>query len=111
MCSYNAINGVPSCANSWLLQSVARDAWSFDGYITSDCDADENVFRPHNYTATPEEAVQAVLHAGTDVDCDHFVGQHAQDRAALQIIVASHIPLVALFITMGSFRHSIELRL
>ena len=30
--SYNAINGVPACANSWLLQDVARDAWGFDGY-------------------------------------------------------------------------------
>merc|ERR1719420_1168506 len=29
MCSYNAVNGVPSCANPWLLQEVARDAWGF----------------------------------------------------------------------------------
>ena len=40
MCSYNEVNGVPSCANSWLLTTVAREAWGFDGYITSDCDAD-----------------------------------------------------------------------
>ena len=56
MCSYNAINGVPSCANDWLLKTVARDAWNFDGYITSDCDADADVFNSHHYTATPEEA-------------------------------------------------------
>ena len=31
MCSYNAINGKPSCANDWLLQTAARDAWGFDG--------------------------------------------------------------------------------
>ena len=37
MCSYNSVNGYPSCANHWLLQEVARDAWGFDGYITSDC--------------------------------------------------------------------------
>ena len=29
MCSYNAVNGVPSCANDWLLSTVARDEWSF----------------------------------------------------------------------------------
>ncbi len=28
---YNAINGKPSCANDWLLQTVARDNWGFDG--------------------------------------------------------------------------------
>eukprot|EP00929_Paragymnodinium_shiwhaense_P108365 TRINITY_DN74684_c0_g1_i1.p1 TRINITY_DN74684_c0_g1~~TRINITY_DN74684_c0_g1_i1.p1 ORF type:complete len:799 (-),score=165.79 TRINITY_DN74684_c0_g1_i1:519-2915(-) len=69
MCSYNAVNGVPSCANDWLLQKVARENWGFDGYIASDCDADNDVFFSHNYTKTPEEAVQAVLRAGTDVDC------------------------------------------
>ena len=37
MCSYNAINGIPACANKWLLQDVARDAWGFDGYITRYC--------------------------------------------------------------------------
>ena len=28
----NAVNGVPACANSWLLQDVAREAWGFEGY-------------------------------------------------------------------------------
>ena len=27
MCSYNAVNGVPSCANPWLLNQVARGEW------------------------------------------------------------------------------------
>ena len=51
MCSYNAINGVPSCANDWLQNTVARGEWGFDGYITSDCDADADVFNSHKYTA------------------------------------------------------------
>ena len=51
------------------------------GYITSDCDADSDVYNSHHYTRTPEEAVAAVLHAGTDIDCTSFVGQHAQARA------------------------------
>ena len=54
MCSYNAINGVPACANSWLLQDVARDAWGFDGYITSDCGAESDVFANHHFNPTPE---------------------------------------------------------
>eukprot|EP00756_Hemistasia_phaeocysticola_P047947 Hpha_TRINITY_DN22398_c0_g1::TRINITY_DN22398_c0_g1_i1::g.177853::m.177853/K15920/XYL4; beta-D-xylosidase 4 len=86
MCSYNAINGVPSCANDWLLQTVARDAWNFDGYITSDCDADSDVYNSHHYTATPEEAVRAVLHAGTDVDCTSFVGKYAQSALDKKLI-------------------------
>ena len=47
-------------------------------YITSDCDADANVFTTHNYTATVAEAVRDVLRAGTDVDCGRFVQTNAQ---------------------------------
>ena len=35
MCSYNMLNGVHSCANSWLLKTVARGAWGFEGYVTA----------------------------------------------------------------------------
>lgn len=63
MCSYNAVNGVPSCANDWLLKTVARESWGFDGYITSDCGAVSDVFNNHHYTVTPEETVAAVLAA------------------------------------------------
>ena len=82
---------MPSCANPWLLQTVARDAWNFDGYITSDCDADANVYDPHHYTKSPEETVQKVLRAGTDVDCDHFVGEHAQAALDQKLITEADI--------------------
>ena len=37
MCSYNAINGVPSCANRELLTDLLRGSWNFDGFVVSDC--------------------------------------------------------------------------
>ena len=61
----NSVNGVTSCASDWLLGTLLRDSWQFDGYVTSDCDADSDVYNSHHYTATPELAVQAVLRAGT----------------------------------------------
>ncbi|KAF8507443.1 glycoside hydrolase family 3 protein [Gautieria morchelliformis] len=71
MCSYNAVNGVPSCANDLLLQSLLRDSWGFgeDRWVTSDCDAVDNIFNGHNFTATLPEAAAVALKAGTDVDC------------------------------------------
>ena len=36
MCSYNSVNGVPACANQFLIKDVMRNAWGFDGYITTD---------------------------------------------------------------------------
>ena len=37
MCSYNAINGVPACANHELLTKITREEWKFDGFVVSDC--------------------------------------------------------------------------
>lgn len=36
MCSYNRINGVYAAENSWLLTTVLRDEWGFDGAVVSD---------------------------------------------------------------------------
>lgn len=36
MCSYNRINGVYASENAWLLTTVLRDEWGFDGAVVSD---------------------------------------------------------------------------
>ena len=71
MCSYNAVNGVPSCANSFLLQTLLRDSWGFpdQGYVSSDCDAIYNVFNPHLYANNVSAAAADSMLAGTDIDC------------------------------------------
>lgn len=38
MCSYNMINGVPTCASP-MLNATLRGHWGFDGYVTSDTGA------------------------------------------------------------------------
>ncbi|MGH8258059.1 MAG: glycoside hydrolase family 3 protein, partial [Steroidobacteraceae bacterium] len=37
MCAYNAVDGVPACANTMLLQQHLRSDWGFKGYVVSDC--------------------------------------------------------------------------
>ena len=61
------------------------------GYITSDCDADENVFSQLHFAASAEEAVRDVLTAGTDVDCGTFVQQNAQSAFNKSLINESLI--------------------
>ncbi len=36
MCSYNRINGVHASADPWLLTTVLREEWGFDGVVVSD---------------------------------------------------------------------------
>eukprot|EP01084_Bolivina_argentea_P283732 486023_1 len=72
MCSYNAENGVPSCANKDIMTTKLRDEWGFQGYITSDCGAVNDVENNHHYTKTPGATVDAVFSAGMDINCGGF---------------------------------------
>ena len=33
MCGFNAVNGVPNCANKFLQNTIVREQWVFEGYI------------------------------------------------------------------------------
>jgi beta-glucosidase len=72
MCAYNAVDGVPACANETLLKDDLRGAWHFQGHVVSDCGAvaDIHTASAHHYVATPEQAVAAAVKAGTDVFCE-----------------------------------------
>jgi beta-glucosidase len=72
MCAYNAVNGVPACANGPLLKDLLRDSWKFQGHVVSDCGAIADIHSDwaHHYVDTPERAVAAAIKTGTDVMCE-----------------------------------------
>jgi beta-D-xylosidase 4 len=85
MCSYNSLNGVPSCADSYILNTVLRDYWKFgeDRWVVSDCDAVQSIFDEHHYTDSYESAAAAALKGGTDINCGsiyYFYLQQAIDE-------------------------------
>lgn len=69
MCSYNAIDGKPACANPELLGDTLRKAWGFDGFVTSDCGAIDDITTGHHFTRTNVEGAAAAVKAGTDTAC------------------------------------------
>jgi len=69
MCSYNGINGTPSCANSGLLQARVRDLWHFNGYVVSDCDAVGNIAEYQHFASDAAHGAADALNAGVDLDC------------------------------------------
>ena len=74
MCAYNALNDVPACANTELMQVHLRDAWGFSGYVVSDCGAAANIYRPDalHYTKTAPEGVALAFKAGMDLICGDY---------------------------------------
>jgi beta-glucosidase len=70
MCAYNSINGEPACANTFLLQDELRNAWGFNGYVVSDCDAVADIQRGHHFTKAMEGAAAISLKKGTDLECE-----------------------------------------
>ncbi len=69
MCAYNRVNGVPACANDWLLTTVLRDEWGFEGYVVSDCGAIVDMVENHKYVKTGEEAAALAVKAGCELNC------------------------------------------
>jgi len=77
MCSFNAISGVPGCANKETETDILKKEWGFDGFVESDYTAvaelracppknpDEGPCG-HGVAADGPDAAQAALNAGTD---------------------------------------------
>ncbi len=69
MCAYNAIDGEPACANTYLLEKTLRQAWHFQGYVTSDCGAVSDIATGHHFAPDIEHASALAVIAGTDTTC------------------------------------------
>ena len=70
MCAYNAVYGTAACANALLMQDILRDDWGFDGFVTSDCGAIDDITTGHHNAKTNAEGAALAVKAGTDTGCD-----------------------------------------
>jgi len=82
MCSYNALDGVPACASSPLLQNTLRERWKFGGFVVSDCGAIHDIALTHKAAKDIAEASAMAVRAGTDLDCDNEYLQLPEALAA-----------------------------
>ncbi|KAG6731660.1 hypothetical protein I3842_01G140200 [Carya illinoinensis] len=78
MCSYNQVNGKPTCVDPNLLKGIVRGEWHLNGYIVSDCDSVQVLYEKQHYTASPEEAAADSIKAGLDLDCGNFLAVHTE---------------------------------
>ncbi|KAB5566046.1 glycoside hydrolase superfamily, partial [Coniochaeta sp. 2T2.1] len=75
MCSYNAVNGVPACADPYLMDTILRKHWNWtdqNQYVVTDCDAVYylgNANGGHHYKPSYAQAIGAAFEAGADNIC------------------------------------------
>ncbi|CAN1156156.1 Probable beta-D-xylosidase 5 [Linum perenne] len=91
MCSYNRVNGIPTCADPELLKGVVRGQWNLNGYIVSDCDSIEVYYNSIHYTATPEDAVALALKAGLNMNCGDFLSKYTENAVSSKKIDESTV--------------------
>ena len=88
MCAYNAVDGVPACANRPLIDRL-RNTWGFTGHVVSDCAAVSDFHREdaHRWVKTPEDAVAAGFSAGMDLICGEFgPGKSADPQPIITVV-------------------------
>ena len=66
MCSLNAVNGVPACADKEMLDELR--SYGAKGYVVSDSGAGSGIYDTHHYAANYTQAAALAIQAGMDVE-------------------------------------------
>ena len=67
MSSFNALNGVPATADPYLLDTILRKEWGFDGFVISDDGAVAELIN-HGIALDRATAAEKAINAGVEVD-------------------------------------------
>ena len=87
MCSYNAVNNMPSCGNDYFINQVVREEWGWDGFVVSDCGAIgdgaftryiQQTYPKDNQTVQQYQQARQAISAGCDTNCGSFYNNHLQ---------------------------------
>src|ERR1700684_137395 len=88
MSSFNSLNGVPATANPFLMQTILRDEWGFDGAVVSDYTAVMELTH-HGIALEPAMASQKALMAGVDID----MMSHYYDAELPALVKSGRVPM------------------
>ncbi|ANW97258.1 glycosyl hydrolase [Wenyingzhuangia fucanilytica] len=67
MINSGSVNGIPGHANEYLLKTVLRDQFGFNGVAVSDWEDIIRLHTKHKIANTPKEAVKIAVNAGIDM--------------------------------------------
>jgi beta-glucosidase len=87
MSAFNSLNGVPSTANPYLLNTILRKQWGFDGVVVSDYTAIMELMH-HSVALDAATAAEKALNAGVDID----MMSHLYDAQLPELIRSGRVP-------------------
>ena len=67
MTSFNDNDGIPSSGNEFLLRTVLRKEWKFDGFVVSDWESMSEMIK-HGFAKDKKDVVATSLEAGIDME-------------------------------------------
>jgi beta-glucosidase len=88
MSAFNALNGVPATANSFLIQDILRDEWGFNGFVVSDYTAVMELIN-HGIALDAATATRKALFAGVDID----MMSHFYDTQLPELVRSGQVPM------------------
>jgi beta-glucosidase len=110
MSAFNALNHVPASANPFLLKTILRGEWGFDGPVVSDYTAIMEL-EHHGIALDGATAAAKALNAGVDVDMmSHLYDTHlaalvASGRVSIAIIDEAVRRVLRVKFALGLFEH------
>ncbi len=88
MTAFNSLNGVPATADPFLLQTILRDEWGFDGAVISDYTAVMELTR-HGIALNSAVATEKAINAGVDID----MMSHYFDAELPGLVKSGRVPM------------------
>jgi beta-glucosidase len=108
MASFNEIGGVPSSGSHFLLTTILRNEWKFEGFVVSDWNSIGELVQ-HGTAATPADAAEQAVNAGVDMDMesrcyrDHLQSLVEQGRVSKATLDASVRRVLRMKYRLGLF--------
>lgn len=88
MNSFNDLNGVPATANSYLMRSLLKGDWKFNGFVVSDWGSVGEMIN-HGFSADNKEAALQAITAGCDMDME----SRSYTRHLAQLVREKKVPV------------------